>query len=306
MACNSCSKSFSFLRQEKGCPGCGFSYCSKCLNHKVFLQKLNSEAKVCAKCQNTANTNEPRKVEPPDAYYKRIGPTIDATKRIDISENATDQEIYEKLMKLKEDKQENMQKGNNGDIINRLKKLKGDIPSTSTAELEARLANIKGVPISAVQTKPVLPSPDLRTEQEQADDLLKQYMAQTNIDAKYKDEFDELVSDIESRLQKLKGSSTSTSGPAGTTSSMNNEKVEDEDEIIKKIIEKAKVESKLEENEICDSVVDELPFCEICNEDAKMRCLGCKYLFCKQCFLEHKDDDDGCDKYEPYIAPKTS
>lgn len=85
--------------------------------------------------------------------FRRIGPTIDDTKRIDISENATDQEIYEKLMKLKEDKQENMQKGNNGDIINRLKKLKGDIPSTSTAELEARLANIKGVPISAVQTK---------------------------------------------------------------------------------------------------------------------------------------------------------
>lgn len=61
-------------------------------------------------------------------------------------------------------------------------------------------------------------------------------MAQTNIDAKYKDEFDELVSDIEIRLQKLKGSSTFE--PAGTTSSMNNEKVEDEDEIIKKIIEK--------------------------------------------------------------------
>lgn len=61
-------------------------------------------------------------------------------------------------------------------------------------------------------------------------------MAQTNIDAKYKDEFDELVSDIESRLQKLKGSSTS--GPAEPTSSMSNEKVEDEDEIIKKIIEK--------------------------------------------------------------------
>lgn len=85
--------------------------------------------------------------------FRRIGPTIDATKRKDISENATDQEIYEKLMKLKEDKQENMQKVNNDDIINRLKKLKGDIPSTSTAELEARLANIKGVPISAVQTK---------------------------------------------------------------------------------------------------------------------------------------------------------
>lgn len=49
---------------------------------------------------------------------------------------------------------------------------------------------------------------------------------------------------------------------------------------------------------------DELPFCEICNEDARMRCLGCQYLFCKRCFLEHRDDDDGCNRFEPYEAPK--
>lgn len=85
--------------------------------------------------------------------FRRIGSTIDTTKRKDTNENATDEEIYDKLMKLKENKQENTQKLNNDDIINRLKKLKGDIPSTSTAELEARLANIKGVPVSAVQTK---------------------------------------------------------------------------------------------------------------------------------------------------------
>ncbi|CAH2094558.1 unnamed protein product [Euphydryas editha] len=304
MACNSCSKSFSLLRQEKGCPGCGFSYCSKCLNHKVFLPKLNSEVKVCAKCENTTNRNEPKKVEPPDAYYKRISGTNDANKNKDANENTTDQQIYEKLNKLKEDKHEKPQKISNEEIIKRLQKLKGDIPSTSNAELEARLANIKGIPISAVQTKPVLLHPDLRTEQEQADDLLKQFMAQSNIDTNYKEEFDGLVNDIETRLQKLKASSIS--GSAETTTSMSNDKSDDEEEIIKKIIEKAKIETKLEESEICDSIVDELPFCEICNEDAKMRCLGCKYLFCKRCFLEHKDEDDGCDTYEPYTAPKNS
>ncbi|XP_046971176.1 abscission/NoCut checkpoint regulator [Vanessa cardui] len=304
MACNSCSKSFSLLRQEKGCPGCGFSYCSKCLSHKVFLQKLNAEVKVCTKCKQQAKKNEPTTVEPPDAYYKRIGITADSTRNKQISYNTTDQLIYEKLKKLKEGNQENLTKVNNEDIIARLQKLKDDIPSTSTAELELRLANLKGVPASAVQSKPLLPGPDLRTEQEQADDLMKQYMAQSNIDTKYKEEFDDLVSDIETRLQKLKG--TSTSGHKKLSLTENNEKSDDKEEIMKKIIQKAKEQSTLEENEVCDSGLDELPFCEICNEDAKMRCRGCKYLFCKRCFYEHKDDDDGCDSYEPYTAPKTT
>lgn len=71
-----------------------------------------------------------------------------------------------------------------------------------------------------------------------------------------------------------------------------------------KYFSQIKVESTLEDNELCTSKHDELPFCEICNEDARMRCLGCRYLFCKRCFLEHKDDDDGCNRYESYEAPK--
>ncbi|XP_047536746.1 abscission/NoCut checkpoint regulator isoform X2 [Vanessa atalanta] len=305
MPCNSCSKSFSLLRQEKGCPGCGFSYCSKCLNHKVFLQKLNAEVKVCTKCKQQANKNdnEPTTVEPPDAYY-RIGIPTDSAKNKEVSSNTTDQLIYEKLKKLKGGNQENLTKVNNEDIIARLQKLKADIPSTSTTELEFRLANLKGVPTGAVQSKPLLPGPDLRTEQEQADDLMKQYMAQSNIDTKYKEEFDVLVNDIETRLQTLKG--TSTSGQKKPAATEDNEKSDDEEEIIKKIIHRAKEQTSLEENEVCDSGLDELPFCEICNEDAKMRCRGCKYLFCKRCFYEHKDDDDGCDSYDPYTAPKTS
>ncbi|XP_047536745.1 abscission/NoCut checkpoint regulator isoform X1 [Vanessa atalanta] len=306
MPCNSCSKSFSLLRQEKGCPGCGFSYCSKCLNHKVFLQKLNAEVKVCTKCKQQANKNdnEPTTVEPPDAYYRRIGIPTDSAKNKEVSSNTTDQLIYEKLKKLKGGNQENLTKVNNEDIIARLQKLKADIPSTSTTELEFRLANLKGVPTGAVQSKPLLPGPDLRTEQEQADDLMKQYMAQSNIDTKYKEEFDVLVNDIETRLQTLKG--TSTSGQKKPAATEDNEKSDDEEEIIKKIIHRAKEQTSLEENEVCDSGLDELPFCEICNEDAKMRCRGCKYLFCKRCFYEHKDDDDGCDSYDPYTAPKTS
>lgn len=66
-----------------------------------------------------------------------------------------------------------------------------------------------------------------------------------------------------------------------------------------------KAEALMEGNEFTGTH-DELPFCEICNEDATRRCLGCRYLFCKQCFKDHMDDEDGCNRYEPYQAPKGS
>ncbi|XP_032521015.2 abscission/NoCut checkpoint regulator [Danaus plexippus] len=301
MSCNSCSKSFSLLRQEKGCPGCGFSYCSKCLNNKIFLEKINSEAKVCNKCKNKKNSNESNKIVPPDAYYKRISALDEATSSSE-PKNHIEQEIQDRLRKLK-DHIDVQKPSSNAEIIERLQKLKGNIPVTSDSELQARLANIKGVPLSAVQSKPALPVQDTRTEQEQADDLLKRYMDETKMDKNYKDEFDHLVSDIESRLQNLKGPASKENVPQQSSKSIDDS--EDEEETVKKILEKVKAETALEGNEISEPVLDELPFCEICNEDATMRCLGCKYLFCKRCYLEHRDDED-CNKYETYTAPKNS
>lgn len=66
-----------------------------------------------------------------------------------------------------------------------------------------------------------------------------------------------------------------------------------------------KAESALE-IEDDNNAIEELPFCEICNEDATLRCLGCRYIFCKRCYLEHKDDDEECNRYEPYKPPKKS
>ncbi|XP_052744023.1 abscission/NoCut checkpoint regulator isoform X2 [Bicyclus anynana] len=300
MACNTCAKTFSIFRPEKGCPSCGFSYCSKCLKNKVFLKKFNSEVMVCAKCKQLTNSNEPnepKNVIPPDAYYKRMGITESATGDR-TSENAVEDEISDRLKKLKEGKQDNVVNTNSNDAIaDRLQKLKGDIPSTSDAELRSRLANIKGVP---QVTPTILPK---KTEQEQIDDLMRQYMEQGTIDKKYEDEFDGLVSDIEGRLQRLKGAKSSDQDKVNSQQE-NNDNSEDEEETVKKIVAKVTAEAKLEGNIDSDPVLDELPFCEICNEDAKMRCLGCKYLFCKNCFKEHADSDDGCDKYELYSPPK--
>ncbi|XP_013185001.2 abscission/NoCut checkpoint regulator [Amyelois transitella] len=289
MSCNACAKVFNLFRKEKGCPSCGFSYCSKCLENKIYVEKLKAEAKVCMKCVKPSHV--PKVIEPPDTYYKRLG--------LNMSDNSTtskDHEIQERLQKLKQN--EKPMVSLEEEIAARLKNIKGDIPSTSDAELAQRLANLRGVPISTLQSKPVLSIvPEMRTEQEQANDLLKQYMEQAQLDGQYKNEFDSLISDMEARVQRLKDGrpmAKTTNDPATAASDSEDE------EIVKKIVGKIKVEANLEDEENSLKENDELPFCEICNEDAKMRCLGCRYLFCKRCFLDHKDDDDGCDRYEPY------
>lgn len=67
-------------------------------------------------------------------------------------QNPTDEEIQNRLHKLKENK--NPTAGtSNADIANRLQKIKGDIPNTTNAELQERLAKLRGVPISVMQTQ---------------------------------------------------------------------------------------------------------------------------------------------------------
>ncbi|XP_050675006.1 abscission/NoCut checkpoint regulator isoform X2 [Leptidea sinapis] len=302
MSCNSCLKSYSLLRPEKGCPGCGFSYCSKCIKNKLFLTKYNSEVKVCGKCKNGIESKPPSGIPPPDAYYKTGATQHNAP--ICSKDDSIEQEIKSRLEKLKDGScstQVTIGQPNHSlekEIEERLKLLK-DIPTTSQTELEQRLANIKGIPVN---NKPTLPPINTKTDEEQANDLLKQYMDQNHIESQYKDEFDQTLHNIEERLQKLKGVDASKINIG--IKNKETDDSEDEEETAKRIIDKAKCEMEMLDIEIDVPSNDELPFCEICNEDATVRCLGCKYLFCKRCFMEHKDDDDGCDKYETYKPPK--
>lgn len=85
-------------------------------------------------------------------FYRRIGVVDNTINKDSNFMNSAEREIYDRLQKLKEDKQIE-QNISNDDITTRLKNLKGEVPSTSDAELTAKLANLKGVPISAVQSK---------------------------------------------------------------------------------------------------------------------------------------------------------
>lgn len=64
-----------------------------------------------------------------------------------------DQEIRDRLEKLKNKEKE---KTSEEEITKRLKNIKGDVPSTSDAELLDRLAKLRGVPISTLQSKVIL------------------------------------------------------------------------------------------------------------------------------------------------------
>ena len=95
-------------------------------------------------------------------------------------------------------------------------------------------------------------------------------------------------------------------------SSDDTEDFEDEDKEAAKIINRVLDEDRLElEDEgICDDGAaggdEELPWCELCNEDAHLRCLDCDSdLYCRRCWKEiHKDADLKHHRTENYKAPK--
>lgn len=54
--------------------------------------------------------------------------------------------------------------------------------------------------------------------------------------------------------------------------------------------------------------LEELPWCTICNEDAKQRCLDCDgELYCNACFKEiHDDEEYRRHRSKKYQKPKTA
>ncbi|XP_014372039.2 uncharacterized protein LOC106721589 [Papilio machaon] len=70
MACNYCYEPFCLFRVEERCPSCGFSYCVRCLDNKIFVKQLNAEKKVCVKCLKYNSSGEVHMIPPPDHYRK--------------------------------------------------------------------------------------------------------------------------------------------------------------------------------------------------------------------------------------------
>lgn len=60
--------------------------------------------------------------------------------------NDTEEEITKRLQNLKESNNDSRKQNTDEVILKRLKDIKGNQPTTSDAELQLRLANLKGLP----------------------------------------------------------------------------------------------------------------------------------------------------------------
>lgn len=75
-------------------------------------------------------------------------------RRLDaMGEKQANQEILDRLQKLKENKITSNPLSKDEEIKNRLQNIKGETPTTSDAEIYARLAKLRGVPVEVVNAK---------------------------------------------------------------------------------------------------------------------------------------------------------
>lgn len=129
------------------------------------------------------------------------------------------------------------------EIKKRLKSVKqpmNDLEGFSDQSITERLANLKEIPHKEYDSRKLLNQIDNRTEQEKANDLINQFMGETNIDNAVH-EFDPLK-DIEHRLAALKGFTAASPSTSEKKDSFDNSnELEDEDTLAKKIVTKVSV-----------------------------------------------------------------
>lgn len=209
------------------------------------------------------------------------------------------------------------------DIRSRLDALKKvDIPEGLTQandedDIQKRLANLKGVEFkeNSSSGNKIFVTPDTRSEQEKIDDLLKQFVEEKAIDTEVEPTQTGTIEDIEKRLAALRGQDLDKT--RHQIEQIEETEEEEADRTMKQYLEEAKLEEIVldpDEQELISSIppapgqkkdLEELPFCEICNEDASIRCLECENLFCNSCYKEFHDEEDyKTHQTKPYKAPK--
>lgn len=209
------------------------------------------------------------------------------------------------------------------DIRNRLDILKqNDLPdetenNQNIDDIHKRLANLKGVEYKDYsESNKVLFTKDTRSEQEKINDLLKQFVEEKTIDeAAPEPNQSGTIEDIERRLAALRGQEPGNAKQQ--TEQIEETEEEEAARTMKQYLEEAKLDDVVldaDEEELIAGLppppkgtktLDELPFCEICNEDASLRCLECENLFCVNCFKEFHDEEEyKTHQTKPYQAPK--
>lgn len=133
----------------------------------------------------------------------------------------------------------------------------------SESDIGKRLANLKGVPFRENNNIDALNKVDKRTEQEKSNDLMKQFLAENEIDsgtnaaANEFDIDDDPIKSIERRLAALKG----TPAASDENKSHSNDENEDEETVTNRIVKRVRsstidfVDSKTNDNIYLCSII---------------------------------------------------
>lgn len=204
MSCTGCSTKFGLLTKEHSCPNCQFSFCSKCLKSSVKVPKFGKEKKVCNCCFDVLSSRESRDKcetprEPPAALQKRLDALESKTKMSTPASPKSGPDVEEIEHRLRELRRDS----------------KGVIPIH--ADIEDRLAKLKGVDVSYYRQAPITVYKDNRTSSEKAADLLKETMNLVAMDVRRTNAIHASVDEMQERLSRLRGAaSTDSQGEAGT------------------------------------------------------------------------------------------
>ncbi|XP_046401672.1 abscission/NoCut checkpoint regulator [Ischnura elegans] len=324
MSCNTCTKKFGLLVKELGCPECGFSYCKKCLKYEAKdPNKEDGTRYVCSKCHLKHVQMEPP-LEPMDEFARKFRKCIETMCESDDKVKFDFKDRKGKFSSVREGFDHETEK-----LQARLEALEEDHkknkPKLKTEEeLSQWLDKIQDKPSSSKRPSDAYHPPDRRTETEHADQLMQQFIEETEID----EEIPKPELELEERLARLRGGPVVRPSKEGADASSSRKNLqrsvetesqtsskkptkgiwgldlpssmpsEDDDElaaqaIIKKALLDAELEKlnvsgdeELEENEDEDLESKKFPWCVICNEDATVKCLECEDLYCNSCFTE--------------------
>ncbi|XP_011883062.1 PREDICTED: abscission/NoCut checkpoint regulator isoform X2 [Vollenhovia emeryi] len=315
MSCNTCQAKFSFFTKDIGCPGCGYSCCGKCLKYKCDIPDVGRR-KVCGRCyaksssmKKSSSTDDAAgdDAPTPDAYKEPLAP-IDITMKLDSLENPVKVPIVIYKHTNRWDKLKTGLEPADQQIVDRLRKLKDgerNIPLPTFDEIEQRLALLKDQNPEAGGGNVIdIHRVDTRTDQEKADDLVQEYLAQVELPST-----SNLCKDIQGRLDSLRDNGGETRFDQGLK----------EIDIYKQLYETtndAELVNKVsameietppnaedkdgDENEDEGGSENECVVCSrTANESDLYRCTGCTGdLYCPPCFESSHDEREMLDKHK--------
>lgn len=311
MSCNHCSTKFSFFHKELGCANCGLSFCHKCLRQKCRIpSKGSGEYEVCRICFTQLSSasgarHSATNIPPPDILQKRLESLDSPISTLIMSgtEESRLPSIPPSIIQT------------DSQLLERLKKLKNPskVPPPSEWELRKRLAVLQGAnEYVEAPSKPLSFAKDTRTDTQQAESLLDQFMKERDI-ALAQNPQDQM----EARIANLREMGVRPNEGAYITNLHDSSESSDEDEVDKitrKIMDEVALDEKTQPCSLRPvtppakssgtterPASPELPWCVLCNDDAKWRCHDCDDLYCDRCNREaHKEWGDTDHKVVPY------